>query len=418
MSAQQPVAHPPALWRNRDFLLLWSGQAVSSIGTQVSQLAFPLLILALTGSPAQAGFIGGLRILPYVLLSLPVGALIDRWNRKRVMILCDAGRALSLASIPVAVAIRHLSVAQLYVVALAEGTLYVFFNLAEVASLPRVVPQEQLPAATAQNEAMIGTSFLLGPALGGALYSLGRLFPFLADAVSYVASVVSLGFIRAEFQAERTLTRRKLWVEVSEGLAWLWRNPLIRYMAFLTGGWNFVGQELLIIVLARQQGASSLTIGIIVGIGGIGGILGALVGPLIQRRVRFGPAIIAMLWLSTLLMPLYAVAPNPLWLGAISAVSVTAGAVYNVVQFSYRLALIPDALQGRVNSVFRLLAFGFQPLGLALTGALLQTIHAGPTVLLLSAWMLTLAVATAVNPHVRHARPLSGLAKQQAGQSG
>ena len=411
MSAERPAARPPSPWRNRDFLLLWSGQAVSSIGTQVTQLAFPLLILALTGSPAQAGFIGGLRILPYVLLSLPAGALIDRWNRKRVMILCDVGRALCLASIPVAVAIGRLTVAQLYVVALAEGTLYVFFNLAEVASLPRVVPQEQLPAATAQNEATIGTAFLLGPAVGGALYSLGRLFPFLADAVSYVVSVVSLFFIRAEFQAERTLARRKLRVEVGEGLAWLWRNPLIRYMAFLTGGWNFVGQELLIIVLAKQQGASPLTIGAIVGIGGIGGILGSLVGPPIQKRVRFGPAIVTTLWLSALLMPLYAIAPNPLWLGVISAAGLIAGAVYNVVQFSYRLSLIPDELQGRVNSVFRLLAFGFQPLGLALTGALLQTIHAVPTVLVLSAWMLVLAVSTTLNPHVRQARLVAGPAE-------
>src|SRR5947199_4279456 len=120
-------------------MLLWSGQIVSNIGTQVSQLAFPLLILALTGSAAQAGFAGALTTLPYVIFSLPAGALIDRWDRKRVMILCDAGRAVAMASIPVALALNSLTIWQIYLVATIEGTLFVFFNIAEVSALPRVV---------------------------------------------------------------------------------------------------------------------------------------------------------------------------------------------------------------------------------------------------------------------------------------
>ena len=139
---------------------------VSNVGTQVSQLAFPLLILALTGSAAQAGFAGALRALPYVIFSLPAGALIDRWDRKRTMILCDTGRAISLASIPVAYALGDLTMVQLYLVSAIEGTLYVFFNIAEAACLPRVVPKEQLPAATAQNMATDGITTLIGPPLG------------------------------------------------------------------------------------------------------------------------------------------------------------------------------------------------------------------------------------------------------------
>src|SRR5215831_5211764 len=127
------------LWRNRDYLLLWGGQAVSSVGGEASNLAFPLLILALTHSPAQAGLTGALRALAYVLLGLPAGALIDRWDRKRTMILCDIGRALALGSIPLALALGHLSIAQIYLVALIEGSLFVFFSLAETAALPQVV---------------------------------------------------------------------------------------------------------------------------------------------------------------------------------------------------------------------------------------------------------------------------------------
>src|SRR5438552_832987 len=205
---------PKTLWRNRDYMLLWSGQVISSIGTQASQLAFPLLVLALTRSPAQAGFAGALRALPYLIFSLPAGALIDRWDRKRTMIFCDTGRAISMASIPVAYALGDLTIVQLYLVSAIEGTLYVFFNIAEAACLPRVVPKEQLPAATAQNMATDGITALIGPPLGGALYTVGKFLPFVADAISYAASVVSLFFIEVKFQKERVAAPRKLLVEI------------------------------------------------------------------------------------------------------------------------------------------------------------------------------------------------------------
>src|SRR5262249_43553503 len=134
---------PRPLWFNRDYMLLWSGQTVSSVGTGVSRLAFPLLVLDLTQSAAQAGIVGARQALPYLLLSLPVGALIDRWDRKRVMILCDVGRALAMGSVPLAVWLGWLTIQQLYAVALIEGILYVFFNLAEVACLPHVVSKPQ-----------------------------------------------------------------------------------------------------------------------------------------------------------------------------------------------------------------------------------------------------------------------------------
>src|SRR6266705_2152681 len=165
---------PVPLWRNRNYMLLWSGQMVSSIGTRVSMLAFPLLVLAITHSPAQAGLIAALRGLPYALFILPAGALVDRWDRKRVMILCDTGRALALGSIPVAIVLGHLTIIQLAIVSLVEGTLFTFFNLAETACLPHVVAKEQLSAAAAQNMIIDSTSGLIGPSLGGALYSIGR----------------------------------------------------------------------------------------------------------------------------------------------------------------------------------------------------------------------------------------------------
>jgi predicted MFS family arabinose efflux permease len=379
---------PRPLWRNRDYMLLWSGQLVSTLGTGVSQLAFPLLMLALTRSPAQAGLLGAVEALPYIIFSLPAGALVDRWNRKRVMVICDTGRAVSMASIPVVAVFWHL----------------------EVACLPRVVPREQLPNATAQNEGGAIAAYLIAPSLGGFLYqSIGKSIPFLVDAVSYAASVVSLLFIRTAFQEERTAPPRALWVEITEGLRWLWNQPLIRFMAFLTGGLNFgnAGVGLILIVLAQHQHAAPATVGIIFSVGSVGGILGSILAPRIQKRYRFGQVIISMVWIEALLWPLFAIAPSPLLLGVIAAGQWITGPIYNAVQFSYRLALIPDALQGRVNSAFRLLSVGFQPLGAALSGVMLQSIGAPFTVLVFSACTAALALLATVNAHVRNARPIA-----------
>lgn len=396
------------LWRNRDYMLLWSGQTVSTLGAGISTIAFPFLILGLTGSPALAGIAGALRSLPYLFLSLPVGALIDRWDRKWVMILCDTGRAIALGSIPFAVVLGHLTIAHLFVVTFVEGALFVFFDLAEVACLPRVVRPEQLPAAMGQNQATVEIAGLLSSPLGGFLYSASRLLPFLADALSYGVSVISLFAITTPFQGERPATTRRLGAEIREGLAWLWTHPLIRSMALLTGGNNFVfaGAPLIIIVLAQHQGATPLVTGLIFSLFSVGGIIGSLLGSTIQKRFTFAQVIIAVVFINALLWPLYALAPTPLVVGVIGALLFVLNPIYNVVQISYRLALIPDALQGRVNSVFRLLAFGFQPLGAALAGILLQQMGPQRTILIYGAVLFLLALTTIWNPHIRRARPL------------
>ena len=413
MPPAEPGAHasPDApLWRNADYMLLWSGQVVSTLGSTASTIIYPLLILALTGSPRDAGIAGALRALPYLVLSLPVGALVDRWDRKRVMILCDVGRAIAVASIPAAMAFDALTLAQVYAVSLVEGSLYVFFNIAEVAALPRVVPAIRLPEAAAQNEAGFGAANIVGPSFGAFLYqAFGRGVPFLVDALTYAVSVMSLLRIRTPFRGEPAAERRDLRAEVAEGLAWLWRNPLIRFMAFITGGTNLVGaaSPLVLIVLAKELGAHDAEIGVIFSVAGVGGILGSLAGGQVQKRFRFGTVIVALMWGVAILFPLYALAPSWPLLGAIGAAIFFLSPIYNVVQFSYRLALIPDRLQGRVNSTFRLICFGLMPVGAALSGVLLERFGTGVTIAVFSAWLAALAVLTTLNRHVRHAPPLA-----------
>ncbi|HEU5368859.1 MAG TPA: MFS transporter [Ktedonobacterales bacterium] len=406
------ATRPKPLRRNRDYLLLWSGQAISSAGSSASELALPLLILSITHSPAQAGLAGALRSLAYLLLGLPAGALIDRWDRKRMMIFCDAGRALTLGSIPLALALNHLTMAQLYLVSLIEGTLYVFFSLAESAALPRVVAREQLPAATAQNEATSGVVTLVGPSLGGALFGVAKALPFLADAISYAASVCSLFWIRLPFQEERQpQTSPSLRADIWEGLVWLWRQPVVRAIGLLHSGLilSGSGMTLLMLVIAERQQASPFAIGLMFGVSGLGSILGTLLGSQAHKRLRLGQIMVAAFWLFALLWPLYAIAPSPLALGTILAAFWVVDETYDVAQLSYRLALIPDALRGRVNGALRLAFFSCETLGLALTGLLLQQIGVLPTLLCFEgAWVL-LAVATTLNRSLRTASPLSGL---------
>jgi predicted MFS family arabinose efflux permease len=412
------VAPPdrPSLWRNHDFLILWAGQVVSSVGTQMSLLTFPLLILAVTHSPAQAGLIGALRSLPYVVLLLPAGALVDRWDRKRTMIVCDAGRFIALGSIPVALAFGQLSIILLAVASLVEGTLFTFFNVAETACLPRVVPREQLPAAVSLSSATDSVSMMVGPSIGGALYGLSRGLPFLTDAISYGASVISLFFIKTEFQQERTQAPDTLWREIREGLSWLFHHPVLRFIALLTGGLNLFsfGYTLILIVFAQHLHASPFAIGVMFATGGVGSVLGSLAVSPLQRRFSFGQIMIGSTWFWALSWPLYDFAPNIWILGLVNAFGFIVLPVYMGTQYSYRLTLIPDELQGRVNSVFKLVAFGVQPVSLALTGALLQWFGPVTTIWLIFVPQVVLATCATLNRPLRHAPSQAQVAQDLA----
>lgn len=405
---QNTIAHPPRpvpLWRNRDYVLLWCGQAISVLGTQVTQIAFPLLVLALTGSPAIAGFVAATRTVPYLLFTLPAGALVDRWDRKLTMVLCGAGSALALASVAVAYLLGALSIPQIVVVSFIEGTFAVVYGLAETSALPRVVPKAQLPAAIAQQQMQYSVGGILGSPLGGALYTASPLLPFALDAASYAASSLSVAAIRARLSGERAATGRSLGAEIAEGVRWLWYQPLVRYLALLTGLINFAGAgiTLLVIVLAQRQGASAAATGAIFAAAGAGGVLGALIAPAIQRRFSFGRAIIGICWCFAATVLLFSVAVSPPVIAAVLVGVSLISPSYDTVQLTYRLALIPERLQGRVNSAFRLVALGMSPIGLALTGVLLERAGGASTALLLGGFLVGVATLTTLNRHVRHA---------------
>lgn len=399
---------PKSLWRNRDYMLLWSGQALSDIGGAVSELAFPLLVLAVTHSPAQAGFVAALRALPATLFSLFAGVLVDRWDRKRVMLVCDTGRTLSLASIPIAFALEHLTIWQLYITAFLEGTLLIVFKLAKTAAVSQVVTRTQLSSAMAQEEFVEGTTALFGPSLAGVLYVLGAMFPFITDAISYLISIVTMVLIRTPFQRERasSASGRKVWAEIAEGVLWVWHQPFILTMTLLMGAGAFVfsGYTLIIIILAQRQHASAVIIGLIFAVGGIGSILGSMLAPRLEHCLTVGQSILLTRWYIVLSWPLFALAPFPLVFGAVEFGLGFVDPIEDVPYFSHRLKLIPDELKGRVLSACRLLPGTTRPLGLALTGILIQRIGIFPTIWLAWAWLLVTTMIVTAIPQVRRER--------------
>jgi predicted MFS family arabinose efflux permease len=391
---------PAPLHRNRDFVLLWSGQTLSELGSQVSLVAYPLLVLSLTGSPAKAGVVGFAKALPVALLALPAGALVDRVNRKRLMVATDGVRALALATIPIALLAGRLPYALIVAVAFVDGSGFVVSYIAERGALRRLVPRAQLPEAVARNESRTFAAMLAGPPLGGVLFGLGRAVPFLTDALSYAASTVSMLLIRTDFQEAREGAGHG---GVGEGVRWLWRRPFLRGCVLLFAGGNpvFAGVYLLVVVLARRQGASPALIGAMLGIVAVGGLLGALVAPALQRRLAPRLVLIGETCVIALSLPLLLVVHHALLLGLVVALAEMVTPVTNSIVVSYRVALTPDRLQGRVQAASTLISYAAGWTGPLVVGFMLERAGTTATVLALAGWMGVLAVAAIAAPAFR-----------------
>jgi MFS family permease len=398
------------LRKNRDFVLLQVGQALSTIGSESTGIAYVLLVLAITHSPVQAGVVGFARLVPWVLFGVLAGAAVDRLPRKRMMIVSDIVRIGAVASIVVAIAIDRISFAQIAIVAFVEGTMFVFFNLAEVGALRSVVPARQLPAAAAAEQARYATMTLVAPPLGGSLFGLGRALPFLADAVSYVFSLASLLAIRTPFQEEREHEHVPLRTQLAEGFRWLWGHPFLRTCAILFTWVNllFEATFLVLIVVGRRQGLSGAHIGALIAVLGLCSLAGSVASPRLQRRLSMRTIVVGSFWLQ-LGIAAFVVKPNiyVLLAGAIPAALL--GPSVNAVVIGYRVAVVPDRLTGRVNSVARTIALCGSPLGPLAAGLLLGSFSARTTVAIFAGAMLLLSVIGSVSPSIRNAPSLDEL---------
>ncbi len=376
-------------------MLLWSGQALSSLGSQLSQVAYPLLVLAVTGSPAKAGIVGFAHELPIGLLALPGGALADRVDRKRLLVVIDAVTALVLLAIPAGLILGHLPYGVILLVAVVDGAGFALTYVAERGVLPQLVTREQLGGAVAQNEARIFGAMVAGPPLGGVLFTIGRAIPFLGDALSYVAASITKLLIASDFQTARESAGP--WAPL-DGLRWLWQRPFFRMVSLLFAFSNpaLHGLLLLAVLAAKHHGASSALVGLMLGLGAIGGLLGAVLAPRLERRLTARAVLVGENLMLVLTIPLLLVAHNALLIGIILAGAVVITPVTNSIVVSYRVSAAPDELQGRIQAASTVLTFSVAWLGPLLVGLLVQNAGLTVTILVMTGWSLALvAVATA-----------------------
>ncbi|HKC77484.1 MAG TPA: MFS transporter, partial [Gaiellaceae bacterium] len=395
---------------NRDFVLLQVGQALSVLGSTSTNIAYPLLVLALTHSPAKAGVVGFANALPYALFALLAGVVADRGDRKRLMIAMDLVRAAAMVSVVAALAAGVLTFWQVAVVAFVEGSAFVFFNIAEVGALRSVVPARQLPEAAAAEQSRYAAVTLAGPSVGGALFGLGRSLPFLADAVSYGASIVTLLWMRTPFQEVRERDPAPLRAQIREGVSWLWSHAYLRTSAliFACGNFVFSGIYLVFVVIAKRHGLSPAAIGALIAVFGCASLAGALAAPRVAKLLSIRTIMLGNEWLGAAII-LCALAPGPyLLLACVLPIAFFSPSLNSVV-IGYRTAITPDHLVGRVSSVARNLAQLAAPLGPLVAGLLLGTYSSRATLLVLGGIALALAVWTSLSPSIRNAPSLSEL---------
>jgi MFS family permease len=397
---------PDSLWRNRDYTLLLGGQVISFIGSQVQQFALPLLVLAISGSATEAGVVLGLSTFAYLVFGLFAGAMVDRWNRKTTMIVCDLGRAIVTATVPIALWSGHLAMPQLYAVSLLSGILQTFFDVADSASIPNVVGTKQLSKALGYTESAFNAIAIAGGLVAGVLYGLSRTVPFAANAISYAFSALTLGSMKVRFQVDRTEEPpRNVLLEIREGFSWLKNQPVIRFLTMISAAdsLRYGAGYLVIITLAERVGASSYEIGFIFSGAAAGSLIGALLSGRINERFSLGRVAVVMFWVEALTFPFYVIAPNPLLIGMVAAGESLVAPIYLVAMKSYRLRITPDALRGRTTSTTQTISTGALSLGAVLGGVMIAGLGARATALIFGGWLILLAVLTTANRAVRQA---------------
>ena len=402
------------LWRHPDFLKLWSAETVSQFGTQISQVALPLVaVLELKASAFQVAALGTVEFLPFLLFTLPAGVWVDRLPRRPILVIADVGRACALGSIPVAAGIDHLTLAQLYVAGFVTGTLTVFFDVSYQSYLPSIVERSQLVEGNSKLEISRSVAQVGGPAAGGVLVrAFTAPYAVLADAVSFLWSASFLFAIRRkEVVPERTAESPSLRRELIDGVRYLLGHRYWRGVTMSTATFNFfnnVAFAILIVYLVRRLHMTPLTIGLTFTLASAGAFAGAFLAGRIGTRLGIGRTILLGTLVDGLPLLLVPLAPRDLAVPfiVVSFALVEFGVVlYNVSAISLTQALTPERLLGRVNASRRFVVWGTIPLGSLVSGALASTIGLRPTMFVGAIGCTLAAIPIALSP-VRHVKEL------------
>lgn len=392
-------------------MLLQTAQLLSSGGSQITAISYPLLVLALTGSPAKAGIVAFARLLGMALFALPAGLAADRWSRRRLMIAAHAVRALVIGSLGALILLDEIVFWEIPFIAFVEGSGAAVFSAAQAGALRAVVPKRQLPGAVAIVTGREAAISLAAPALGGALFVLSRALPFVVHAVSYAFSTFALLAMRTPFQEERDRDRSPLRSRLAEGFRFLWDHAFLRTCAFLYGLSNFIGPGVLlaVLVIGESQGLSGGEVGLLISAFGACLLLGAFLSPLVRRLLPVRGVLLLELW-TWVGCGFFLVWPNAYVLTASILPTALAIPSTDSVVKGYQLAMTPDRLLGRVESVRSTIALLVAPLGPLTAGFLLDAVSERATIAVFAAFGLVLALWGTLSPAIRAAPSLDALA--------
>ncbi len=401
-----------SLWRDRNFLTMWSGQALSQFGAQITELAIPVLaVLLLHASEAEVGYLNAAGLAAFLVVGLPAGAWIDRMRKRHVMIWADAVRALALAAVPVLFLFDVLEMWHLYAVALVLGVATVFFDVSYQSIVPSLVRSDQIAEANGKLESTSQLAGLAGPAIAGGLVGLITApLAILATVGTYVASLIALLFTRDHEERRAPEDRAPLHREIAEGLRWVFGNPLLRRIVATTAISNMFSTlifTLTPIFYLRIIGMSPELMGLLFSLGAVGGLLGAMATPRIAARIGEARTIPASAILfSVVMLPLPAAALLPL--PAAFALLVVQGfcmsfsiLVYNITQVTFRQRITPGRLLGRMNASIRFCVWGVMPIMALAAGWLGTWLGTVPTLWIGAAGCLLSALPVVLGPFWR-----------------
>lgn len=361
---------------NRDFKVLLSTQGASALGDAVSFTALPLLVLALTGSGLAMGVVGALQTLPDLFLGMIAGAIVDRSDRKRIMLLADLGRAGLTALIPLSVAMGGPTLIVILIVAAPMSVLRSFFLAGYTASVPALVGRSELARANSYFETIYSSGYIVGPAIAGFLATTIGPGPTLAiDAVSFAVSGLGLLFVRRSLVAPVNRPREPLATEIRQGIDFIAGHPVLRSSILFWGATSIIGAPIvtsLTILITRDLGYEASVLGLVLTAFGIGTVAGALLTARRGTRHHTGWVLLGgNLLTGGALLALSVVVAVPFLLAS----AFVAGIAQSLVLVTYltmRTAFSPDELLGRIGSTARTISLGLQPVGLLTGGALLD----------------------------------------------
>ena len=391
------------LWRNSNFLKLWTSETISQFGSQFTGLALPLTaIIILSADSVQVGILNFAGSVPWLMFGLLAGVWIDRHRKQRIMVTSNILRGSVLALIPIAAflgVITKLGIPFLYAISFAVGFLQVFFDITYQSYLPSLVRRDQLVEGNRNLQASASTAQVAGPTIAGIIISIITApIAIVIDAASFFASALALGRIDHEELIDREIVKPSVLTDIREGLHVVFGDRRLRMIAGCTGTSNFfstgLGTLFLLYLiqpspagLGVSKSLAGVTAGIIFSVASVGALVGVAISTRAAKSIGVGPAIIGSILIGGLgAIPYYtsgSLTASPLFtLGGFavnwSMLSIMAGqfvsfiatVVYNVNQVSLRQAIVPLRLQGRMNATMRFLVWGTIPLG-ALTGGLL-----------------------------------------------